>query len=150
MLAGLNRGFQMETQNDMFFTAWYGVYHRPTRRLTYAAAAHPAAVLLGTEAAVPVLLGGESLMLGVDEVARYPSAGVDVPPGGRLYVFSDGAFEVLKADGMAWSYDEFVACLGQPSGDGAPELDLLRENVQRVHGRADLPDDFSILRLTFH
>ena len=32
VLAALNNAFQMDQQNGLFFTIWYGVYHKPTRR----------------------------------------------------------------------------------------------------------------------
>lgn len=149
VLGALNRTFQMETQNNMFFTVWYGVYDRTSRRVVYATAAHPPAVLLapGVE---PVLLGGEGLMIGGSEDAVYTEAQAAVPPGSRLYVYSDGAFEIMDLDGQPWGFDAFLDRLKQPPEAGVSELDALHEAAQRVHGRPELPDDFSILRLTFH
>ena len=46
VLTALNRAFQMDQQNGLFFTIWYGIYHRPTRRLDYAGGGHPPALLL--------------------------------------------------------------------------------------------------------
>lgn len=149
VLRELNRNFQMDMQNDMFFTIWYGVYHRPTRGLIYAAAAHPAAVLFDSEG-TPAPLGGQGLMIGVEEEAFYTNSNAVVPAGGKLYVFSDGAYEVVDAEGKAWGYSSFVACLNKPAPPGKSEIDSVRETVQRVNGHPELPDDFSILRLTFH
>ena len=44
--AALNNAFQMDQQNGLFFTIWYGVYHKPTRRIDYAGGGHPPALLL--------------------------------------------------------------------------------------------------------
>ena len=148
VLAALNRTFQMETQNNMFFTAWYGVYHRPTRRIAYAAAAHPPAVLLGTDRH-PTLLGVDGLMIGAEESSHFATAHADIPPGGCLYVYSDGAYEVLDAQGNAWGFDSFLATLSAAPPAGQSELDALRATVERINGGPDLPDDFSVLRLTF-
>ena len=41
VLASLNQAFQMERQNYMFFTMWYGVYDRRNSTLTYSGAGHP-------------------------------------------------------------------------------------------------------------
>ena len=46
VLTALNEAYPMERHDDLFFTIWYGVYHRPARRLAYASAGHPAAILL--------------------------------------------------------------------------------------------------------
>jgi sigma-B regulation protein RsbU (phosphoserine phosphatase) len=39
VLGALNNAFPMEKNNEMYFTAWYGVYARSTRELVYARAA---------------------------------------------------------------------------------------------------------------
>ena len=36
VLTALNKAFPMEQQNGLFFTIWYGIYHRVTRQLAYA------------------------------------------------------------------------------------------------------------------
>src|SRR3984885_2507544 len=38
VLSSLNQAFQAENQNGLYFTIWYGVYHRPTGTLRYASA----------------------------------------------------------------------------------------------------------------
>lgn len=42
----LNDTFQMNKQNDQYFTIWYGVYHQSQRQLRYASGGHPPSVLL--------------------------------------------------------------------------------------------------------
>src|SRR6202042_1594758 len=46
VLGSLNQVFQMENQNGLYFTIWYGVYHRPTGTLRYASAGHPPPILV--------------------------------------------------------------------------------------------------------
>src|SRR6202451_3504010 len=46
VLGGLNKVFQMDRHNDMYFTMWYGVYDKQKRRLTYANGGHPPAILM--------------------------------------------------------------------------------------------------------
>ena len=41
VLAALNNAFQMDQQNGLFFTIWYGVYHKPSRRIDYSGGGHP-------------------------------------------------------------------------------------------------------------
>ena len=59
VLAALNNAFQMEQQNGLYFTIWYGVYHKPTRRIDYSGGGHPPALLFNgasaEEAALEVL-----------------------------------------------------------------------------------------------
>src|ERR1700691_5659055 len=46
VLGSLNQAVQMENQNSLYFTIWYGVYHRSTGKLRYASAGHPSPILV--------------------------------------------------------------------------------------------------------
>src|SRR3954469_19814351 len=46
VLTALNKAFPMEQQNGLFFTIWYGIYHRPSRRLDYPGGGPPPALRL--------------------------------------------------------------------------------------------------------
>jgi sigma-B regulation protein RsbU (phosphoserine phosphatase) len=52
VLEALNEAFPMERQNNLYFTLWYGVYHAPSRTLSYASGGHPPALLAGASEAV--------------------------------------------------------------------------------------------------
>lgn len=155
VLRALNRAFQMERQNNMFFTLWYGVFRRSTRRLTYAAAGHPPAMLLegldGAPVNPPRPLGTPGLMIGADDESEFTHAHHVLPPDCRLYLFSDGAFEVSRPDGAPWGFESYTSRLGRSAHGGMAELDSLRRAAQEAQGGQELlPDDFSILKLTFH
>ena len=45
VLGALNNAFQMEQQNGLYFTIWYGVYQKPTRQIDYSGGGHPPALL---------------------------------------------------------------------------------------------------------
>ena len=49
VLAALNRNFPMASQNNLFFTMWYGVYRPSNRELAFATGGHPPALLLVAE-----------------------------------------------------------------------------------------------------
>lgn len=48
VLKTLNNAFPMNEQGDKYFTIWYGVYHLSQRRLIYASAGHPPALLMSS------------------------------------------------------------------------------------------------------
>jgi sigma-B regulation protein RsbU (phosphoserine phosphatase) len=153
VLAGLNRAFPMERHNDMFFTAWYGVFHRPSGRLRWSGGGHPPALLV-PPAGERRLLDSEGPLVGAVEGLDYQSSEVDVPPGSRIYIYSDGAFEISRVDGTMWPFAEFVetlAAAGRPAASRGPEapLDSLLGHVRGVSGREDFQDDFSVVELVF-
>jgi len=151
VLAALNRTFRMKSQNNLFFTIWYGVYCPSTRELAFASGGHPAALLLAAghgEHQLPVRLTTEGPAVGCREEARYTSAAHRVPPGARLMVFSDGVFEIRQGSGRAGTSQEFFESFN------SPEVQALRPNerferAQQARGANSLEDDFSFVELRF-
>jgi phosphoserine phosphatase RsbU/P len=150
VLGGLNETFQMDAQNESYFTIWYGVYHRPTRRLVYSSGGHPPAVLVtGGNEAEMILLRTPGLMIGGFPDAEYRNAACDVPPGGRLFVFSDGVYEITRPDGRAFEFADFTALLAPPSRPDMPAVERIFLEIKQVSRADTFPDDFSLLELTF-
>ena len=152
VLAALNKAFPMERQNDMFFTAWYGVFHRPSRRLRWAGGGHPPALLLPGGTAAPAMLDSGGPLIGAVEGLDFASDEITVPPGARLFVYSDGAFEIIRTDGTMWPFAEFVSMLAGTEQDPAENppsgrMDALLEHIRYLSGREDFHDDFSMVGL---
>ncbi len=151
VLAALNKAFPMERQNDMFFTIWYAVYQVSSRTLRWAGGGHPAALLLAPGGdGKPAALESEGPLIGAVEGLQFDSGAVDVPAGSRLYVYSDGAFEVSRPDGSMWAFDDFVSTLTTTPPQG-PEgrLDALLARIRAISERDEFTDDFSMVELAF-
>jgi sigma-B regulation protein RsbU (phosphoserine phosphatase) len=148
VLSALNRAFPMERHNDMFFTAWYGVFDRPARRLRWAGGGHPPALLV-SPGGERRLLDSEGPLIGAVEGLEFPTGEVHVPPDGRLYLYSDGAFEISRIDGSMWPFAEFVATLAGGGGGPEPPMEALLGRIRQLSGRADFHDDFSMVELVF-
>jgi len=165
VLAALNRAFPMERHNDMFFTAWYGVFHRPTGVLRWSGGGHPPALLLAAGGGERRLLDSEGPLVGAVEGLEYATAEVMVPAGSRLFLYSDGAFEITRRDGSMWPFAEFVAAVQEEAGTvagppgealsggkqaaGPSPLDGLLGRIRGLSDRADFHDDFSMVELVF-
>ncbi len=148
VLAGLNSVFQMDRHNDMYFTIWYGVYDKRTRRLTYANGGHPSAVLMAgpaQETAEPQVLSQTGTIIGLFPDANFTELTNELPPVSRLYVFSDGIYEITRADGTILTYEEFVRILGDAKGNGRPVLEHAIDAVRAVRGGDQFEDDVSIV-----
>ncbi len=145
MLTALNEAFLMEKQNDMYFTIWYGVWEPSTRTLRFAGAGPPPALLVTGPGRVEPLQG-TGMILGGMSGSAYETLVRPVPGPARLYVVSDGTYEIERPDGKVWDFAEFEALLAAPPPSGASELDRLFEHVKALHGAGPLDDDFSIMR----
>jgi len=149
VLLQLNRGFPMERHNNLLFTIWYGVFDRSNRRLTYASGGHPPAVLTGETPNATQQLSTGGRVLGCDPATEFRSASCAVPTGSRLYVFSDGAYEISQPNGRTAQLPDLLEQLAQPISPGSSKLDDLVKWAQAIGGQTSLEDDMSILEIEF-
>ncbi len=149
VIASLNTMFQMEEHGGMFFTMWYGVYDKAGRTLTYSVAGQHPAYLVPPERNQSHPLGTKGLMVGAMPGYRFQSATVSVPPGSRIYLFSDGVFEIVTRQGIQWRLADFLPLLLDPPVANVGEGQRLSEAVQAIARPGALDDDFSMLVVTF-
>jgi sigma-B regulation protein RsbU (phosphoserine phosphatase) len=147
VLAGLNSAFPMDENNDKFFTIWYGVYDASTRMLRYASAAHPPALLSCGHPPRPLEPG--SLMIGVSDDVTFATHSEDVPPGSRLYVYSDGVSEVQKTQGGLLNLDGLVELLSRSVGSDGSRVERVRREAELLQGSPEFKDDFSLVEVEF-
>jgi sigma-B regulation protein RsbU (phosphoserine phosphatase) len=148
VLAALNDRYQMEGTDDLFFTLWYGIYHPASRRLDYGCAGHPPAALVAAGHDM-LLLKSKGPAIGLMPGAAYARESVVVPSNSRLYLFSDGAFEVQRPDGTMTQLADLLTFLGRRDIDLSTELDNLYQSLIQIRGEKALDDDFSIIRCMF-
>lgn len=148
VLFALNETFQMEKQNNLYFTIWYGVYNKRTGELKHASAGHPPPLLVSASGDVLELRTQNMFIGGMPEMV-YEGGAVFVDAFSHLYVFSDGVFEVTKTDGTMWSYEELKEFLRKKPFGGLSEIDELCSYLQEIHGSEGFEDDFSMLKVEF-
>jgi sigma-B regulation protein RsbU (phosphoserine phosphatase) len=152
VLFALNNAFQMDQQNGLYFTIWYGVFHKPTRRLDYSGGGHPPALLLNgstAEQAEMQILDSKGPMIGAVEDMEYASASTTLDAFAKIFLFSDGAYEIEKADKTMWPWSEFLAFMGQGPHQGGTvsKMDLLIAHDRELMGQDEFADDLSIVEL---
>ncbi|MDD3117759.1 MAG: fused response regulator/phosphatase [Victivallales bacterium] len=151
VLLHLNRTFKMQEHNHKFFTIWYGVFNRTTRELIFASGGHPPAVLVHGNScrdAATVLLKTSGAMIGALEEIEFQNQTVTLMPFNRLFVFSDGAFEIVNDDDQMWEFDDFIALLTTPENGDLPTVEAVHDRIAELKG-GRFDDDFSLLRLIF-
>ncbi len=154
VLFALNNAFQMDQQNGLYFTIWYGVFHKPSRRVDFSGGGHPPALLIGgptVETATLHILDSKGPMIGAITDLEYESASITLDAFAKIYILSDGAYEIEKADQSMWPFSEFLAYMAQGPHDGADgsKMDKLIAHDQMLMGKDDFADDLSIVELVF-
>jgi sigma-B regulation protein RsbU (phosphoserine phosphatase) len=149
VLGALNEAFPMEEYGEKFFTMWYGVFDCKTSTLTHSAAGHPPPLLFEGDSLEPIQLLREAPMIGAMPWPEFETDRREIPPGSRLYLYSDGVHEIHKADGEEWDFGEFVAFMSQPVDPTVFLPAELLKHVRVLNGSDVLDDDFSMVEVLF-
>jgi serine phosphatase RsbU (regulator of sigma subunit) len=147
--AGLNTMFPMEDHNGLLFTLFYFAYEPPTRQIRFCAAGHHPSFLVspGTPEPVPLWLRGPTI--GMLPSGHWGVGRTEAPPGSRIYVFSDGAFEIVESSGRQWIIEDLRLIMRDPELPGVSEAQRLYQAVRAATGPGPLEDDFSVLVVRF-
>ena len=144
----LNRTFQMKDHAGKFFSAWYGVYSRSARTVTYANAGHPPALLLTRHEDAFELekTAPGASVLGILPEIHVPETTIAFPPTSELYLFTDGLYELLDPKGGRGSYDEFLVYLEKQVHGGKPTWNAMLQWLDRARDAKMIDDDITLLR----
>jgi phosphoserine phosphatase RsbU/P len=147
VISALNETFLMEKHKSLYFTLWYGVYNKNTKELKYTSGGHPPALLYDGDGGIKEL-NITNCVVGGFEGFPFKSSSVTLNTPCRLYVFSDGVYEVTdyKTNEM-WELIDLKNFLEKLPEDGSSEFDNLYTTIQKVSNIEQLDDDFSILKL---
>lgn len=105
----LNAENPMTEQGD-YFTIWVGVLQLSTRILRIASAGHPGSILVRKDAP-SVVLGGKTWPTGFSPDETYHTESITLEPHDRLYLFSDGIYEVVNAENEIWGRERLQHAL---------------------------------------
>jgi hypothetical protein len=149
VLAAANARFQMDDHGGLYFSLWYGVFDAAARVLSYGCAGHHPAFVLAPGQDAPAPLGQRGPAIGMTPDWAWPSAEVPAPPGARLHLFSDGAFEIATPDGRQLTIQDFLPLLAAPPAPGLEEPERLWRAVRGLARPGPLDDDVCLLTLDF-
>jgi sigma-B regulation protein RsbU (phosphoserine phosphatase) len=149
VLSNVNRLLlELGEQEDMFVTVFYAVLDCSTHRLTYARAGHDKPVLLHEGKAIELQGTGIALGLLEPEAFYLTEEAVDLAPGDRLVLYTDGLCDVLQSNDEMFDRRRFVSLL-QKYHKLAPEA-LCREIffwLEEFREGTDQYDDMTLLVL---
>jgi sigma-B regulation protein RsbU (phosphoserine phosphatase) len=148
VIKALNETFQMTDQNEKYFTIWYGVYNRANRQLLYTSAGHPPAIIVSRDndgITTTTSLRTSGMPVGMLPDVKYEWQRCHVPPNSRLYIFSDGIYEIMQADQTLMGLDAFVDILtAMKSGQ---TIDDILNEVKGRNQNQTFADDLSLLEI---
>ena len=154
VMTRLNDVFQMDRQDNKYFTIFYGVFSKTDRTLAYCNGGHPDALLFtGADAASATLskLTSTDTLIGMlPPGLEFTTETVPLGPYARLLIYSDGVFEVENvAGGEMWQFPQFVGHLAALLPDDQLLGKRLLAHARGLRAHELLADDFSFVEIRF-
>jgi len=145
--AELNTRFPMAANAGQYFTLLYGVLDTATGQLQYVSAAHPG-ILLAPAACPPKVLIEPGWGVGWLEDATWENATLQLQPGDRFFICSDGVSEAKGPGGELFQNERILNAIC------AARSACLEENVEMVLNQAGqwtprFTDDVSIIAVEY-
>ncbi|MBD2175394.1 SpoIIE family protein phosphatase [Pseudanabaena sp. FACHB-1998] len=151
VLRDLNNTFQMSVHNEMYFTIWYGVYNKQTHQLVYASGGHPPAVLISNDDIPKIkLLKTSGLPIGMMPNIDYHDQTCEIDTDSRLYLFSDGVYEIPQEDDSIWGFNALIDAFIHTPSDRLSRIEHILSCVKAAANNRPFEDDLSLLEVEFH
>ncbi len=129
ILSDTNASVCSHNSEEMFVTVWLGILEISTGRLTAANAGHEYPVLKTPDGPFALLKDRHGLPIGAMESARYREYELQLEPGAKLFVYTDGVPEATDADKALFGVERMIAALNE-APEAGPEQIL--QNVRRA------------------
>ena len=143
----LNRRFPMEEQNHLYFTMAYGILDLKSLEFRYASAGHPPLVHV-PRSQPPKALTTYGMAIGWMDDMEFDEHLVQLEPGDRLYLYSDGIPEAMDERANQFGEQQMLEMI--ELGKSQPldaSVALLSTAVERWCIKEGPKDDVSILGL---
>ena len=145
VLAAMNDRLQ-GMADERFVTAFYGVLERRSRRLTYANAGHPFPLWYSANAKECRELPARGFLLGVMPDEVYVERSVDLQPGDRLCLFTDGVADCRDERGATLGHERLLALLHErASASAAAITESVVDEIKQFRGSAKPVDDMTLV-----
>ncbi|WP_165072989.1 PP2C family protein-serine/threonine phosphatase [Paludisphaera rhizosphaerae] len=133
-------------ENEVFVTAFYGIYDPSSRTFSYACAGHnPPRIRRCSQGTVIALEDVGGPPLGLFEGLDYAESSVTLVPGDYLVLYTDGVTEAMNAQGNQFTPDRLDTILGLCSLSAKQMVDAILEGVDGFTGRRDPDDDQTLV-----
>jgi len=145
--ARLNALYPMESNGDHFLTLVYATVDAESLEFTYCAAGHPGPTVVraGKETQS---LESHGLPIGFVDTAKYRTTSIQLQPGDRVYLYSDGLEETMDAARELFGRDRIQTVIDQTRDVSLDDsIDALVDAAVAWQGSQRFADDISLLAL---
>ncbi len=135
---------------DMFVTVWFGILEISTGKITAANAGHDDPAVFRSGQGYTLHSEKHGLVIGAMQGMRYRNFEIDLEPGDKLFLYTDGVPEATNAQNQMFTLEQMLQSLNQTTRSNPEEtLRKIRGDVDQFVGDAPQFDDLTMLCLKF-
>lgn len=147
VLRRLNRSFPMDMQTGIYFTMLYGLLDVQTGVFAFASAGHPGPVLVRAGGR-PEICQADGFPIGIVEEPDYRLQKVQLQPGDKLVLYTDGVVEAMSTRGSAFGRERFLKALAKAQAQPIDAcLEAVMTALEHWACHVNLRDDVSLVGL---
>ena len=150
ILEDTNNTICSNNENNMFVTVWLGILEISTGKVIAANAGHEYPAIMSPDGTFSLFKDKHGLVVGGMEGVKYKEYEVQLEPGSKIFVYTDGVPEATNHDEELFGVERMVRALNINSKDTAKELlGNMRHAVDGFVQQAPQFDDLTMLCLEY-
>ena len=150
ILYDANNAICKNNKLEMFVTVWVGILEVSTGKLSAANAGHEYPALKRGDGGFSVFKDRHGFVLGGMEGMKYKEYEIQLSPGDKLFVYTDGVPEANDPDGNMFEVKRMIDALNEdPDASPAQILGAVRGQINIFVREAEQFDDLTMLCLNY-
>lgn len=150
MLMSVNNLLCEGNDAEMFVTVWIGIVDLRTGNVQCANAGHEYPMLMRSGEQYEVLKDRHGLVLAAMENVRFRQYEIQLSPGDRLFVYTDGVPEAINESEEQYGLDRLAEQLNLDHSVSQEQLlHNVRDDISRFAGSAEQFDDITMIGFNF-
>ncbi len=150
LLMGVNNLLCEGNDAEMFVTVWIGIVDLRTGNVQCANAGHEYPMLMRSGEQYEVLKDRHGLVLAAMENVRFRQYEIQLSPGDRLFVYTDGVPEAINESEEQYGLERLAEQLNRDHSVSQEQLlHNVRDDISRFAGSAEQFDDITMLGFNF-
>ena len=150
ILTKTNEAICANNQEEMFVTVWLGILEISSGKVTAANAGHEYPVVRNADGNFELFRDRHGFVIGGMDGLQYKDYELQLQPGSKLFVYTDGVTEATDSNGDMFGTDRMVKALNSDASAGPEKLlKNVRNAVNDFVKDAEQFDDLTMLCLEY-
>ncbi|MBQ0101242.1 MAG: SpoIIE family protein phosphatase [Firmicutes bacterium] len=135
----------------MFVTAWMGMLTLSSGRLDFVSAGHNPPIVCRNGSGFDYLTERAGFILAGMDGVKYKSHSIDLAPGEKIYLYTDGVTEATSADKQFYGEDRLLRCINALKDCGPVDmLHGIKKDIDSFVGDAEQFDDITMVTVHYY